>query len=64
MTTFDSYHKARQAAEIAAHETCLDIAIRKVKEYGRVRYSISFAARNDSDYTRAEIVRPENTVTP
>lgn len=60
MPVFDDYKVARKAAEIAAHDTCLDIAIRKVREYGKVRFAVSFACRNDSDYARAEIVRPED----
>jgi hypothetical protein len=36
----------------------LDVALRAVKEYGRKGFVFHLASRNDSDYARAEIVRP------
>lgn len=54
----ESYQDARLYAERRANESGLDVTIRRVKEYGWVGYNIAFAAINDSDYARSEIVRP------
>ena len=64
MESIRDYHLARQAAEQRAAFTGLDVAIRKVKEYGIVRYTINFASRNDSDYDMAEIVQPTDALIP
>ena len=55
--TFDDWKPARVEAEALAKRTGLDVAIRKVNEYGRTRFSVRFAAVQDSDYARAEIVK-------
>lgn len=55
---FESYQDARNYAEWRANESGFDIALRRVKEYGREGFNVSFAARMDSDYARAEIIRP------
>lgn len=56
---FDDYRQAFACAERKALESGTDMAIRRVREYGRVRYVVSFACIADSDYARAEIVRPQ-----
>lgn len=53
---FESYVDARKHAEWKAGESGFDVAIRRVREYGRDGFNVSFAARMDSDYARAEIV--------
>lgn len=55
---FEFYRNAVQEARVMATKTGLDMAVRRVKEYGRDGYNVSFASRNDSDYARAEIVKP------
>ena len=60
MTTYTQWREARQAALCKAHDGNLPVAIRKIKEYGHVRFAVSFAARMDSDFSRAEIVYPED----
>lgn len=55
---FEKWTDARICAERKAERTRLDVAVRKVREYGKVLYAVSLASRNDSDYTLAEIVRP------
>ena len=59
-TRFEDYHKARKFAGERAKRFGMDVAIRKVKEFGRNGFNVSFAARMDSDYARAEIVRPND----
>jgi len=55
---FDTWKEAHNAAKEKATRYNLDVAIRKVKEYGKIRFVVSFACRNDSDYARAEIITP------
>lgn len=55
---FKKWSKAHEYARTQADSTGLDVAIRAVKEFGGLGYNVSFASRNDSDYARAEIVRP------
>lgn len=57
---FDCYHAAHKRAIALARATNLDVAIRRVREYGRERLAVSLACVNDSDYARAEIVRPSD----
>ena len=59
MDSFEFYPHAAERARADANAFQLDVAIRKVKEYGRLRYVVTFASRNDSDYATAEIVRPD-----
>ena len=55
--------KAAHAAAVAlARSTHHDVALRKVKEFGKVGYNIKLASLNDSDYARAEIVKPGDPV--
>lgn len=57
---FDDYAEAAAAARRRANSGLgLDAAIRKVKEYGKTRYAVSYAAVMDSDYALAEIVKPD-----
>lgn len=57
---FDDYSEAATEARRRANNGLgLDAAIRKVREYGRVRYAVSYAAVMDSDYALAEIVKPD-----
>ena len=57
-TLFTNYHDAARAARKQATGHGLDVAIRKIKSFGTTQYAVSFASVNDSDYARAEIVRP------
>ena len=54
---YQTWHEAYNAACQAANQTGCDVAIRCTREYGQVGFNVSFAARNDSDYALAEIVR-------
>lgn len=56
---FATWEKAHTEAQQRANTTGLDVAIRKVREFGCVGFNVAFASRNDSDYARAEIVKPE-----
>jgi len=58
MQRFTEWKDAHTAAQSLANQCQLDVAIRKVKEFGKLGYNVSFASRNDSDYARAEIVKP------
>ena len=49
---------ANKAAQKLANETGLNVALRRVKEFGRVRYNVSFASNDGSDLARAEIIKP------
>jgi hypothetical protein len=54
----DKYHTARRyAGELAARLGC-DVAIRKGREYGHPVIYVGLACAQDSDYAKAEIVRP------
>ena len=55
---YDQWVLARQAAIEKANRLGLDVAIRYVKEFGRRGYNVAVASKMDSDYVRAEIVRP------
>lgn len=61
---FLNWHEARNHAQARANRDRLDVAIRGVREYGHDGYNVSLASRNDSDYARAEIVRPEALTPP
>jgi len=58
-TRFTDWKAAHAMATARARATGLDVAIRKVKEFGKTGYNVSFAAWNDSDYALAEIVRSD-----
>ena len=59
MPVFDTYEEAFEEAARRVRQAGIDVAIRKTKEVGGRRvYSVSYAARNDSDYALTEIVRP------
>lgn len=60
MNTFDTYNEAYDHAREKARFLNLNIAIRKVKEFGKTRFVVSCASKMDSDYARAEIVRPDD----
>ena len=55
---FADWREAHAAAVDKANRCGLDVAIRRVREYGQDGFNISLACRNDSDYARAEIVGP------
>ena len=55
---FTDWKEAHAAAVEYANFAKMDVALRAVKEFGKRGFSISIASRNDSDYARAEIVRP------
>lgn len=58
MRRFSDWKDAHDEATKLANHVKLDVAIRKVKEYGKVGYNVTLASRNDSDYALAEIVKP------
>ena len=58
---FTDYQIARTEAQRMANGARIDVAIRFVREYGKDGYNVGYASRNDSDYARAEIVRPTAT---
>lgn len=58
------YADAVKEAREKADRVGIDVAIRKVKEYGRPGYAVSFASRSDSDYALAEIVKPSRKPNP
>ena len=62
MPRFIDYHEAHAHAAKRATDTGLPVAIRACKEYGKPGFNVSFASRNDSDYARAEIVRPGDPI--
>jgi hypothetical protein len=55
---FETWQEAHAEAAALATRTKLDVAIRAVREYGKLGFNVGFASKNDSDYARAEIVRP------
>ena len=55
---FTEYRDAARWARAEATILRNDVAIRRVTEYGKRGYAVSYASRNDSDYTTAEIIRP------
>ena len=55
---FTSYDEAYEAARQKANDANLDVAIRRVKEFGKWGYNVTYASKNDSDYALAEIVKP------
>ena len=59
---FGTWKEAHTAAAHKARTHGLDVAIRHVKEFGRKGYNVSFAHKNDSDYARAEIVKPGDPI--
>lgn len=58
-TRFADWKEAHTEAQKRANEVGADVAIRKISEFGKMGFNISFASRNDSDYALAEIVRPD-----
>ncbi len=62
MTRFNisEYHQAREFAQQQADNTKLDMVIRKVREFGIPGFNVSFACKNDSDYSLGEIVSPNS----
>lgn len=58
MRRFTDWKDAHKEAEQLANHCKCDVAIRKVKEYGKVGFNVTLASRNDSDYALAEIVKP------
>ena len=55
---FTDWKEAHTAAVAYANDMKMDVALRKVKEFGKVGFNINIASRNDSDYATAEIVKP------
>ena len=58
MDDFTDYRDAYDEAQRRAVRLQIDQAIRVVKWYGKLRFCVACASRNDSDYARAEIVKP------
>jgi len=56
---YEDWKEAHAEAQTLANQCNLDVAIRKVREFGKVGFNVTFASRNDSDYALAEIVKPE-----
>jgi hypothetical protein len=59
---FIDWEKARDYAVKLAKDLNLDVAIRGTKEFGRKGCSVSLASKNDSDYSTAEIVKPDDMI--
>jgi hypothetical protein len=55
---FTDWKDAHTAAVEYARDTQHDVALRRVREFGKTGFNISLASRNDSDYALAEIVTP------
>lgn len=55
---FSDYDEARRNAGGVAKRSNMDVAIRATKEYGKLGFNVGYASKNDSDYARAEIVKP------
>ena len=55
---FTHYEDARQHAREKANREGLNIKIRRVIEFGHDGFNVGYACNMDSDYARAEIVRP------
>jgi len=55
---FTDWKEAHRAAIDLADQVGLDVAIRRQREYGKDGFNLSLACKMDSDYARAEIVRP------
>ena len=62
MERFIEWVDARQNAVLKAKRLNMDMAIRRVKEYGKDGFNVTIASRNDSDYARAEIVTPSDPI--
>ena len=58
MGEFNEWSDAHRVAIDLANQFNHDVAIRKVRWYGKTQYVVSLASRNDSDYAAAEIVTP------
>jgi hypothetical protein len=56
------YAEAAAEARRYARQLNHDVALRKCQEYTSWGYSLSLASRNDSDYARAEIIRPADPI--
>lgn len=62
MPVYDDWHEARAEAQRRANAAQLDVGIRKVREYGRTRFVVSYLPRADRRYgddLRCEVVTPE-----
>lgn len=55
---FTDYFQATAHARRLATHTNQDVAVRRVPEFGKDGFNVSFAAWNDSDYALAEIIHP------
>jgi hypothetical protein len=55
---YDTYDDAARNARDVATRHNMDVAIRRTKEYGKTGFNVSYAAKQDSDYARAEIIKP------
>ena len=62
MERVTTWIEARTQALAQAHKLNLDIAIRRVREYGRDGFNVTVACKNDSDYMLAEVVRPTDQI--
>ena len=58
MQTFTDWKEAHTFAVRYARQLHMDVALRKVRHYGKPLFAVTLASRNDSDYVMAEIVRP------
>jgi hypothetical protein len=56
---FIDWKDAHTHAQTVANLTRNNVAIRKVKEFGKTGFNVSFASTDDSDYANAEIVKPD-----
>ena len=59
MNRFTDWKLAHEFAQQRANSTGLNVAIRAAREFGKNGFNVSFASSSDSDYSLAEIVRPD-----
>ena len=57
---FNQWIDAHAHAVRLARKLNLNVAIRFVKEFGKYGYNVGLASINDSDYAKAQIVKPSD----
>ena len=62
MHHFAEWKDARNYALKTTHESGLDMAIRRANKHDKPGFIVTYACRMDSDYARAEIVRPTDQI--
>jgi hypothetical protein len=62
MTMFDDWKEAHAAAQTMANDCQHDVAIRKIRPFGKIQYRVGFASENDNNYALDEIVKPSGVL--